>query len=238
MTESQLNAAGFAELAEELFAAASPTETAEQVVAMAQAELEADVVGLTMIRGGGRLETVAATGPIAVEADRLQTALADGPCRGRSWSQHAVISSQLARDELWPIWAPRVSELGVSSLVVIELCSEHRRIGVLSLYWRQPQVFADDDIALAHVFARHAALAIASAERGANLEVALDGRKLIGMAQGILMERYGLDDARAFEVLKRYSQDHNIKLRRVAADLVATRALPAEFPLKKQPSHP
>ena len=40
------------------------------------------------------------------------------------------------------------------------------------------------------------------------------------------MERHGLDGDRAFEVLRRYSQDHNIKLRDVAAHLIETRRLP------------
>ena len=48
----------------------------------------------------------------------------------------------------------------------------------------------------------------------------------IGQAQGILMERHGLDGDRAFEVLRRYSQDHNIKLRDVATHLSETRQLP------------
>jgi len=41
------------------------------------------------------------------------------------------------------------------------------------------------------------------------------------------MERYDLEEDRAFEVLRRYSQDHNLKLREVAEQLVSTRKLPA-----------
>jgi len=48
----------------------------------------------------------------------------------------------------------------------------------------------------------------------------------LGQAQSLLMERHGLDGDRAFEVLRRYSQDHNIKLRDVAAHLIETRQLP------------
>ena len=40
------------------------------------------------------------------------------------------------------------------------------------------------------------------------------------------MERYDLDSDRAFEVLKRYSQDNNRKLRDVAQELIDTRKLP------------
>ena len=40
------------------------------------------------------------------------------------------------------------------------------------------------------------------------------------------MECHDLDADRAFEVLRRYSQDHNIKLRDISAHLVETRQLP------------
>jgi len=40
------------------------------------------------------------------------------------------------------------------------------------------------------------------------------------------MERLDLTDDQAFAVLRRYSQDNNIKLREVAQRLVETRTLP------------
>jgi AmiR/NasT family two-component response regulator len=56
-----------------------------------------------------------------------------------------------------------------------------------------------------------------------HLKVAVDARKLIGQAMGILMERYSLDSDRAFEVLRRYSQDTNTKLHEVAQQLIDNR---------------
>lgn len=106
--------------------------------------------------------------------------------------------------------------------------SDSRRLGSVNLYWSTRREFDRDDVAFAHVFARHAAVAIAGAVDEANLNVALDGRKRIGQAQGILMERYGLDETRAFEVLRRYSQNHNLKLRHVAESVVATLSLPPD----------
>jgi AmiR/NasT family two-component response regulator len=44
---------------------------------------------------------------------------------------------------------------------------------------------------------------------------------------GILMERFDLDPDQAFDVLRRYSQTHNRKLRDVAQDLIDTRHLPS-----------
>jgi AmiR/NasT family two-component response regulator len=76
------------------------------------------------------------------------------------------------------------------------------------------------------VLARHAAIALQGAMDSANLVRALDSRKVIGMAEGILIERLGLDDQQAFNVLRRYSQDRNMKLRDVAQVVVDTHRLP------------
>ena len=58
------------------------------------------------------------------------------------------------------------------------------------------------------------------------LRRALETRTTIGVAVGIVMERYGLGQDRAFEALSRWSQESNRKLRDLAADLVAGRPLP------------
>jgi hypothetical protein len=58
------------------------------------------------------------------------------------------------------------------------------------------------------------------------LHAALDSRDVIGQAKGILMERYRLTPDGAFALLARASQDTNVKLREVAAELCRTGTLP------------
>ena len=58
------------------------------------------------------------------------------------------------------------------------------------------------------------------------LHTALDSRDVIGQAKGILMERYRLTPDGAFALLARASQDTNVKLRAVAAELCRTGSLP------------
>jgi Trp operon repressor len=67
----------------------------------------------------------------------------------------------------------------------------------------------------------------------AHLHAALLSRVAIEQAKGILIARYGISPDRAFDVLVRWSQDRNIKLRIIAESLVATiqrgsPALPAD----------
>ena len=48
----------------------------------------------------------------------------------------------------------------------------------------------------------------------------MESHSLVGTAQGLQMERFGIDADRAFAILRRYSQDQNIKLSEVAASLL------------------
>lgn len=58
------------------------------------------------------------------------------------------------------------------------------------------------------------------------LETALSTRTEIAQAQGMLMERYGIDADAAIALLKRVSNGLNVRLRTVAANFVAARQLP------------
>jgi len=58
--------------------------------------------------------------------------------------------------------------------------------------------------------------------REGQLEKALETRDLIGQAKGILMERERVTGDQAFEMLRSSSQHMNLKLRDVAAMLVAS----------------
>ena len=83
-----------------------------------------------------------------------------------------------------------------------------------------------DDEAIARILARHVSVALLTARHEESLALAVDARKLVGQAMGILMERHNIDSDAAFAVLRRYSQDTNIKLRDVAQQVIETRKLP------------
>jgi AmiR/NasT family two-component response regulator len=71
------------------------------------------------------------------------------------------------------------------------------------------------------LFANLAAAALGWSRQDQTLNAALHSRSLIGQAIGIVMERYRLDSNRAFGFLVRTSQTGNLKLRDVAAGIVA-----------------
>jgi GAF domain-containing protein len=226
---SGADAEQFARLAVELHEQPGVPETVDLVLTYAVGAVGADSACVMLLRRGGReIEIAGATEPAAERADRLELETGEGPCldAARDNADSAVIADTRI-DQRWPVWCKRVAaDLGIRSVLSVQLGTPSDRIGALNLYAGDPGRFDTDDLAVAHVLARHAAVALARDREHANLWRAIDARKLIGQAQGILMERFDLDADRAFAVLRRYSQDNNLKLRDVAQRLIDARRLP------------
>ena len=185
-----------------------------------------DLAGMSIVNPDG-IDTPAGSGAALRRLDELQFELREGPCFDALRLHEVVLARKLATDERWPNWGPRVvEEIGVQSIVSYRLFTTKDTLGAMNLYSRTVDAFDDDDIANGGALAAHVAVALADAQNVTHLETAIGVRTDIGRAEGILMERFDLSATQPFAVLRRVSQDRNIKLNRVAADLIRTRKTP------------
>ena len=226
MSDDSAVADVFARLALELHEESSVEETVEAVLQFALQAVKCTHAGVALSHRGGRVETVAVTDPVVEQSDQLQLECDEGPTLDVLAERDTVLVPDTGAELRYPDWAPKVAALGLRSVLSVRLATTGSTLGVLQLFNTEPYAFETDDDAVAHILARHASVALANARQEASLWQAIDARKLVGQAQGILMERFGIDSDQAFAVLRRYSQDHNIKLREVAQRLIETRRLP------------
>jgi GAF domain-containing protein len=200
-------------------------ETLDTLIDYARDCLTCDHAGIHLVRSG-EIETAAATDEVIRQADKLQTRLGEGPCLQAMWDGETFVVADTATDPRWPTFGPKAAELGLHSILSVRLHSGEQTLGAINFYCGSVREFDRDDVAMAQIFAQHASVALASARREEGLRIAIDTRHLIGQAQGILMERFGVSADKAFAVLRRYSQDNNVKLRDLADQIVRTRQLP------------
>ncbi|MBD8869814.1 GAF and ANTAR domain-containing protein [Nocardioides donggukensis] len=228
-------AAFFARLSHELFAQGEEHPTLEAICHGSLAVLPAaEFCGITVRRRRHRLETVCSSDPLADACDELQYQLDEGPCVDSAREDEPYLVHETGADPRWPRWGPRVAKLGVHSIVSVQLTSSIRTdpddpLGAINIYSRRPEAFTEDDLALALVYATHAGNALASVRQVSGLQAAMHGRHLIGVAQGVLMQRYELTMEQAFETLQRYSSHANVKLREVAETVIAEGRLPSGY---------
>ena len=193
-----------------------------------------DLVSITLRHDDGTAETPYGTGAKAVELDQSQYRTGAGPCldsadpKGPAYA----LCNDLAGATPWPAFAAEATAQGYRSVLSTALLPSPGSVpftGALNVYSSRPDAFDDGARDLAFLLATHASLALALAHSrrdlakaetmGVNLRAALDSRTVISEAVGILMARRALTAEEAFEVLKRTSQNRNVKLARLAGIL-------------------
>lgn len=217
-----------AEMARDLAAQDSARATLDRVVAHAVALVDGcDAAGVMVVRRG-EVITLAASDNVAVASDRLQGKCGEGPCFDAARSKQEVyrITDVLARSEQWPKYAPEARELGIGSMMGFLLYTRDKDLGALDLYSSRPGAFGQEQEHIGWLLASHAAVAMAGAEHVEHLETALETRKVIGEAVGILMARYKLAENDAFGRIVKASQDSNVKVRDLAETISRTGDIP------------
>ncbi|MDF1606242.1 GAF and ANTAR domain-containing protein [Nocardioides sp. YIM 152315] len=227
MTDERRLAERFAALSTDLSSETREDVTFELIVRRAVEVIPGcDVSSMTLRKRRGRVETIAATDDTAEAIDAVQYAVGEGPCLDAAFERGNVVVADVGTDLRWPHWAARATELGVGAAMAIRLYTARETLGALNLYSRTRGAFDDEAVDVALIFGAHATQAMSKARLVSGLESALESRHVIGIAQGVLAMRYGISYERAFEVLHRYSNDTNTKLRDVAARVLDQRDLP------------
>ncbi len=179
-----------------------------------------DHVGISIVHDSGEIETRAATGQLVWDLDGLQYELHEGPCVSALRQQSVVWVDDISSDGRWPRYTPAAVAAGLRAQLAVRLYYVDATLGTLNMYATRARVIDPDALEVAELFATHAALALGRARREEQLHEALHTRKVIGQAIGLVMERYGVDEDRAFGFLVRASSTGNVKLRDVAREVV------------------
>ncbi|RDH78979.1 ANTAR domain-containing protein [Mycolicibacterium moriokaense] len=207
--------------------AASPRSVEDVLIDVTKTSMElipgAETAGVLLIGKGGKWDSLGGTSDLPQHLDELQMRFNEGPCVEAALDEVIVRTDDFRSESRWPKYSAAVVEIGVLSGLSFKLYTANRTAGALNLFAFKPQAFDGEAETIGTVLAAHAAAAILASREGEELQSALTTRDRIGQAKGIIMERYGTDDIRAFEMLRRLSQDSNTRLVDIAQRVIDTR---------------
>lgn len=205
-------------------------EVLERVLHFATSLIEGvDGASITLYRPDHKPFTTVATSDWVREVDAQQYRTQQGPCiEVAATSAPTTGSADLGESSSWPVFGPIAADLGVHAVLAAGLCGHPDPTnpssppGALNLYARRPFAFSarerEQVLILAAIAGAGARLAAARTD-AARLREALSSRDVIGQAKGVLRERHGISEDEAFAILRRASNDLNVKLRDVAAQV-------------------
>jgi hypothetical protein len=176
----------------------------------------------------GRLVAVATSDRDAWEADQVEFDTEAGPCVQALREGEYNSIKDLSLETRWPTWTAVAGVLGFRSALGIpaEIPPDGHLIA-LNAYGRGLDAFAGDPQRRCELYVAEIARALPSAMRVfdqagliADLQAALVSRSTIDQAIGVLMGQNRCTSDEAFGILRRASQNANVKLRDVAAAII------------------
>lgn len=179
------------------------------------------------VRRDARPVTLATSDEWTMRIDEMQYDLGEGPCVDALATGKVNYIPDTTTHVRWMRFCQAAHELGVHSCLALPLNSPHGLMGCYNLYSIQSDGFAEESRGQLEVFAGNAAGAVAvalkladQAQLSDNLHQALTSRAVIDRAIGIMMAQQRCDADAAFDLLRRASQNRNVKLRELAAEIV------------------
>ncbi len=199
----------------------NPDDTLEAIVTAAREAVPGfDAVSATVVTSDGAVTTMAATSTLVRDLDSLQYKLGEGPCLSAAREQQPVLVERLGQDERWPRYIPRAADAGIRSQMAVHLAADEEVLGSLNFYSTVRDTIHPEAFHRASLFATHAALALGYARRLEATHASAQTHRLIGQAIGMLVERFEIDDERAFYYLVRVASAGGLELRQVAREVV------------------
>lgn len=186
----------------------------------------ADSTGVT-IDLAGRTYTAVHTDERTLRVDTEQYDAGDGPCLQAARLGEIVLVDSEEAVATWPEFAAAARAEGILSFLAAPLVTVDQSLGSLNLYGRARSAFDSFDAEILELLTTAVSRAIGDFARfrsvrdvAVGLQRALETRAPIEQAKGMLMAIHGIDAGEAFDRLRRESQNSNVPLRTVAADLV------------------
>jgi GAF domain-containing protein len=213
-------AATFVALANILVEDYDVVDLLDQLVRACVDLLGASAAGLLLDDQKGTLAVVATSSEESRLLEIFQLQSNEGPCLDCvRKSQPVFIDSLESERQRWPRFVPVALDVGYSSVSAVPMRLRDQTIGGLNLFHSNGQQIGDHERRLAQALADVATIGILQ-QRSASrsnmladqLQHALNSRVVIEQAKGVIAERHGMTMGQAFDVLRRHSRDHNLKL--------------------------
>jgi len=177
-----------------------------------------------MLRNGNRFDTAAASDEVARLVDEFERELGEGPCLDAIVDESVYHDADLTDGSPWPRLTERVlSRTPVRGMAGFRLRAGDDKTGALNLFSDTAGGLTPEGVNQGIVLASFITVALTASHQrktAETLKAGLASNREIGKAMGLLMAFHKITDEQAFEMLRKASQEMNLKLIEVARQVV------------------
>jgi GAF domain-containing protein len=229
MSTERLLAETFVELADTLVADFDIVDFLHTLANRSADLFEAAEAGVMLGDQRGGLKVMASSSERARLLELFELQNEQGPCLDSFRSGEPTDSEDILVEQRWPLFTAAANDAGFRSVHSFPLRFRSEIIGALNLFRTEPGLLQKEDLLAAQAMADIATISILQerALREAKvladqLQRALNSRVIIEQAKGVLAERAQIKLDDAFNMLRTYARNHNLRLHDVATAVVSS----------------
>jgi GAF domain-containing protein len=182
-----------------------------------------EYASIVRVAQGDAVRTLASTDGRLRFLNKLQQRYRQGPSLDAAWESQARRVDDLTCERRWPIFSAEAAAFtSIRSMLCVPLLTPHPGRTALNMYADRPSAFGPEDELTALTFASDAEAILELGRRAERYRQAQTNRELVGLAKGIVMERFAVDAVTAFSLLAEMSKDRRQPVSVVARGLVST----------------
>ena len=204
-----------------------------EIVQTTHAIFDVDGAGLMLADAHHQLRNVAVSDERLGHLEDLQIRHQEGPCISAFDDKELVGAPDLTQETRWPLFSRAAVACGVRAVLASPLPYNQDAVGVVAVLSEQRHPWSPEGELALLAFTDLAALLIASMMQGehqsalaAQLQGALNSRKVIEQAKGVLIGRQGLSPRAAYEQLRAQARSRRLSLAVICAEIVDSAAPP------------
>jgi signal transduction protein with GAF and PtsI domain len=198
-------------------------EILQLIVSMTAEMMGSKICSLMLLDDKGKELKIAATQSLSEEYRSKPPVQAKGSVSGRALlEKRAIVVPDVASDPQYA-YPDIARKENLRSLLVVPMMIKEKPIGVLNCYTSELHEFSTDEIELLQAVANQAAVAIdhtRAMEQAVAAQEALETRKMVERAKGILMKQQGFTEDAAFRLIQRQAMDRRKSMKEVAEALI------------------
>ncbi len=196
------------------------------------AELPISGASISVVVESGQQSTISVSDALAARIDDLQFALGEGPHWDalRHGSPVLVPNLLAVGGEVWPMLTSAITEFGVGALFAFPLRTGAVTIGVVDLYRSTVEPLTEREVTEAVALARDVApralqfaITLANDETPPTNGLAVEMRREVHQATGMILVQLEIDATEAFARLRAHAFASGITIQEVANDVVQRR---------------
>lgn len=179
--------------------------------------------GVMLSAPSGLLHVVASSSDNMRVLELFELQADEGPCVDSYRSGKPIINQDMAK---WPRFGPQAIAAGFHSVHALPLRLRGRTLGALNMFRMNTGLIDGADVSAAQALADVAIITIMQHQATADavllndqLTIAINSRVVIEQAKGRVSESAGVSTDEAFQRIRRYARNHNLRLTDLCHDI-------------------